>query len=110
MRKTVFLFLLVTLLCSLAYAKTESGKAEINLSTGKKKSVQFPHKTHQTKLQNCSLCHDMFPMEENSIKNMIDKGDVKKKTIMNNCKACHKKMKKAGETTGPTGCSGCHTG
>lgn len=107
---SVVAVLVIAVFCSIAYSGINTGAPEINLSSGKKKSVQFPHKTHQVTLKDCSICHDIFPMERNSIKKMIDSGSLKKKKVMNNCKKCHKKIKKTGQKTGPTSCGSCHTG
>ncbi len=112
MRKVILytIVLAVAVFCSTTYSGENTGAAEITISSGKKKSINFPHKTHQTVLKDCSICHDTFPKEQSSISKMIESGSLKKKQVMNKCKKCHKKMKKAGQKTGPTSCGSCHTG
>ncbi len=112
MRKVILatITLGVAVFCSAAYSGENTGATDITISSGKKKSINFPHKTHQTVLKDCSICHAVFPKEQNSIKKMIDSGSLKKKQVMNKCKKCHKTMKKAGQKTGPTSCGSCHTG
>lgn len=102
--------LVTVVFCSVAYSEMKTGAPDITIPSGKKKSVQFPHKTHQTMLKDCTICHDTFPMEAGSIKKMIDDGSLKKKKVMDQCRKCHKKMKKAGEKSGPTSCGSCHSG
>ena len=102
--------LVIVVFCSVAYSEVNNGAPEITISAGQKKSVVFPHKTHQTTLKDCKLCHDLFPMEQNSIKKLIDSGSLKKKKVMDNCVDCHKTMKKTGQKTGPTSCGSCHNG
>ncbi len=112
MRKLILAIavLVIAVFCSVAYSDVNNGASEITISAGKKKSINFPHKTHQTTLKDCKLCHDLFPMEQNSIRKLIYSGSLKKKKVMDNCRGCHKTMKKAKQKTGPTSCGSCHTG
>ena len=112
MRKIILAGVVLTIgvFCSSVYSGENVGASDITISAGKKKSVNFPHKTHQTVLEDCSICHATFPKEADSIKKMIDGGSLKKKQVMKQCQKCHKTMKKAGQKTGPTSCASCHAG
>lgn len=110
--KTIVLVLFVTVffVIGLAVADSHKGAEDINLDGGRKGAVDFPHSAHQKALGDCNACHDVFPMEKGSIKNLIEQKKLKKKQVMNKtCIKCHRTMKKAGDKTGPTGCSKCHT-
>jgi c(7)-type cytochrome triheme protein len=104
------LLLLLAAICTAAYAETNKGAALINLYSGKKKSIQFPHATHQTSIGDCSVCHTLFPMTKDTIRERIEQGTMEKKTVMNKCRDCHKAMEAENKKTGPTSCSKCHTG
>ncbi len=96
--------------CFAVYAWANTGASDIMILAGKKKSVDFPHKTHQTVLKDCSICHAIFPKEAGAIQKMIGEGKLKKKQVMKKCQGCHKGMKKAGQKTGPISCGSCHSG
>ena len=100
--------ILVTAL-AVAVADTEKGAEEMTLVGGEKGDVWFPHRKHQDNLGDCKICHDLFPQEAGTIQKLKAEGELKKKQVMNKkCLACHRKMKKAGEPTGPTSCNKCH--
>lgn len=105
---SIVIFFLV-FLCTAGYSQIQTGEAVIKLSSGKKKSIIFPHKTHQTILADCSICHNSFPMEKSAIRKLIEKGSLKKKAVMKQCQSCHKAMLKEKKKTGPTSCKNCHT-
>lgn len=104
------IFILMFLTAGVAATLENPGAPEINLDSGSKKSVDFPHKKHQDILKDCSVCHSLFSKEKGIIRESIDSGSMKKKTVMKECRACHKKMKKEGKQTGPTACGKCHSG
>ncbi len=67
----------------------------------------------------CSACHEGassiagiegVPACEQLEKELMKAGSIKNpsKYFHKTCKSCHKKMKKAGKTTGPVSCKGCH--
>lgn len=105
---SVIFFLII--LCTFVYSEMETGEAVMELPSGKRKSVIFPHKTHQETLDDCAICHKLFPMEKSAIRSLIKKGALKKKIVMNQCKGCHKALAKEKKNTGPTSCKACHTG
>ena len=84
------------------------GAKEIRLDGGKKGDIDFPHLNHQNTLGDCKICHDIFPQKSGIIKDLKDKGQLKKKLVMNHCRECHRNMAQAGKKTGPTSCSKCH--
>jgi len=99
----------------------------------KKSLVTFTHKKHNVDYKiGCTECHHNYV----GGKNVWKKGDEVKKcdachseakkpkgvklskkekikkyhysAIHENCKSCHRKLKKQGKPTGPTACKGCH--
>ena len=107
------ILLLITLILGtalvVAAADTEKGAEEMTLVGGEKGDVWFPHRKHQDNLGDCKICHDLFPQTPGIIEKQKAEGALKKKQVMNKkCLACHRKMKKAGEPTGPTSCNKCH--
>ncbi len=108
--KTVLTVLLI--LCfvgSAAVAIQNEGSKEIKLDGGKKGAVSFPHHMHQNTIEDCNVCHSLFPKSKGAIKESIAKKKLKKKQIMKKtCLKCHRANKKAGEAHGPTKCSSCH--
>jgi len=92
-------------------ADQDKGPADISLYGGKKGEVPFPHRLHQDNLGDCKTCHDVFPQKKGSIESLKAEGKLKKKHVMNKlCTKCHRQMKKAGEKSGPTTCTKCHSG
>ncbi len=88
----------------------EKGSETVIFEKGRMPQVQFPHHMHQEKLENeCSTCHDLFPMQDGIIKEMIGQGKLKNQQVMNEkCLFCHKDRKKQGLAAGPTSCTACH--
>jgi len=85
------------------------GAPQITLYGGKSGPVPFPHAAHQAVLDDCTVCHALFPQETGAIEALKASGELKRKQVMNkHCTKCHKKMKKAGQKTGPTTCKSCH--
>jgi len=108
--KTVWIAgLLVGLMVSYNQVMAENA-AHIDINTGGKGLVPFSHQGHQTLLMDCSICHERFPQEAESILRLKNEGRLKKKEIMKGlCIQCHKDTRKAGQTSGPESCSQCHT-
>lgn len=111
MKKRVILavLLIFCLISTAAIAVQNRGSKEIKIDSGKKGAVCFSHHLHQDIIQDCNLCHSIFPKEKGAIKDAIARKKLKKKQVMNKtCLKCHREMKKAGEDHGPTSCSACH--
>ncbi|MBT7696196.1 MAG: cytochrome c3 family protein [Desulfobacterales bacterium] len=108
--KTILLLLsLLFIFCfSIAVFGKDTGKAEMILGGGSKGNIAFPHGSHQQTITDCTSCHNLFPQETGSIDKLKNEGGIKKKQVMKQCQKCHREMKRAGEKTGPTKCSGCH--
>ena len=97
--------------CILTAAETDRGAENMTLDGGSRGPVPFPHHRHQTSLANdCDICHSVFPQEAGSIVRLKQAGTLKpKRDVMNRqCTKCHRTKKRAGEKSGPTGCSSCH--
>ena len=85
------------------------GAAEIKLPGGTRGLVPFPHHRHQDKLEDCNICHSVFPQQAGIIKKLKEQGKLEKKYVMNTlCTKCHREKKKEGLKTGPTTCAKCH--
>jgi len=85
------------------------GAAQITLDGGSRGVVLFPHHRHQNALNDCKICHTLFPQEQGGIARLKQDGKLVKKQVMNkHCIKCHKAKKKDGIKTGPTTCSKCH--
>lgn len=90
-------------------AAANQGPATIDIFGGKSGKVPFPHALHQDRLNDCNICHKVFPQEADAIKQMKKKGELKPKKVMNlQCIKCHKAEKRAGKPYGPVTCSTCH--
>ena len=87
--------------------------------------VTFSHKKHNVDYKiACTECHHVYDGEKNTFKEgdpvqkcsechdaVKSEGKVKKLMLAfhKNCQGCHKELKKAGKTTGPTTkCNDCH--
>jgi hypothetical protein len=77
--------------------------------------VQFPHKKHADAYKDCKTCHHTWKEGENVKKcGECHKKETKdsavnlEKAFHNNCRNCHRDLKKAGKPTGPTLCTKCH--
>ena len=89
--------------------QVDKGADKMELDSGRLPAVPFPHHLHQDKLNDCSVCHGMFPQSRGAIKELQDQGKIKKQEVMNkNCIACHKERKRAGKPSGPLSCTDCH--
>ncbi|MEE4354741.1 MAG: cytochrome c3 family protein [Desulfatiglans sp.] len=111
MRKNVFLLFVVVFLLStvLFAADQERGSANIILYGGNWGEVSFPHHIHQEALNDCTICHALFPQSAGSVQDFVTQERLKKKQVMGQCVACHRKLVKEGKTAGPTKCRECHS-
>ena len=90
-------------------AAENKGAEIILINGGKMRDIHFPHHQHQNALDDCNVCHDLFPAKAGSIAELKAQGQLKKKQVMEeHCIACHKQRKAAGKKTGPTSCARCH--
>lgn len=111
MRAKIIVAVLVIFIFSgaMAIAVQHQGAKNIQLDSGQKGSVAFPHHLHQAAVGDCMACHAVFPQEAGIIKKMIARKTLTAKQVMNkSCLKCHRAKKKAGEKTGPTKCAQCH--
>jgi hypothetical protein len=93
-----------------AWAQGDCGAENIDISAGYKGRVPFPHHTHQAAINDCNSCHSVFPQKTGGIGELVDKGELAGKQVMNDvCRKCHKERKAEGLKTGPTACAKCHT-
>jgi len=90
-------------------ATQNKGAENIEIDGGKRGKVPFPHRQHQARIEDCQICHSVFPQKSGSIAELKTDGKLKKKYVMNKlCTKCHKEKKKAGQKSGPTTCTKCH--
>jgi hypothetical protein len=45
---------------------------------GKMRNIHFPHHRHQNALDDCNICHDLFPAKAGSIAELKAQGRLKK--------------------------------
>lgn len=112
MKKIGFLLALVLVFAGLvvaSHAVENQGLKDMVLDGGKTGDVPFPHHLHQNTLEDCQLCHSLFPQEQGGIDRMVKEGKLKNKEVMKNCQKCHRKLEKSGQPSGPTSCKGCHS-
>jgi hypothetical protein len=101
--------LLILFATGLTPAVENKGADQMELYGGRSGKVPFPHHQHQTVLEDCAICHEVFPQEKGAIEKLKAEGKLKRKQVMNKlCTACHKQKKRAGEKTGPVSCKDCH--
>ena len=109
--KTILLLIIFVILftVTIVAAVKNEGAKDIEIYGGKKGKIPFPHHMHQNNLKDCKICHSIFPQKPESIKDLKDQGQLKKKQVMKKlCIKCHKAEKRAGNKAGPTKCSKCH--
>ena len=111
--KVLVLMLLFVGFVGLAGAYTiqteNKGEDQITLDGGKGGPVPFPHRAHQKALDDCKVCHELFPQRAGAIDALKGSGELKAKQVMNKlCTKCHKELKAEGQKTGPTTCKTCH--
>ncbi len=109
--KTILIWVVGILMAiSIGVAAQNIGAEKIVLEGGKTGNVPFPHKLHQDNLKDCNVCHGTFPEEAGSIAKLKSEGKLKEKQVMNTqCLKCHRDAKNAGQPSGPTACTSCHT-
>jgi len=101
--------LLIALFVATALAVVNKGAETIILDGGSRGQVHFPHHRHQTRLEDCQICHEIFPQEKGSIERFKAEGKLAKKQVMNKlCIKCHKAEAAAGNPSGPRTCTQCH--
>jgi hypothetical protein len=92
-----------------ATAVQNKGAETIDLCGGSKGKIPFPHHKHQQALDDCNVCHSIFPQVSGAIEDLKERGNLGKKQVMNKqCVKCHRAKKNAGEKTGPVRCGECH--
>lgn len=98
------------LLTSMSFAaEVNKGAKEETIPAGSQGDVKFPHELHQQSIQDCKLCHDLYPETPNAISGLKQKGALKPKQVMNQqCVKCHNAKRAAGVKAGPVICSQCH--
>jgi hypothetical protein len=81
----------------------------------KYQGVQFAHKKHADAYKDCKTCHHTWKEGENvkkcgecHKKETKDSAVKLEKAFHDNCRGCHRTLKKAGKATGPTVCTKCH--
>jgi cytochrome c-type protein NrfB len=110
MNKTVFMIVATILLLVVAALAAEKnpGAPTLVIPAGIRPDVTLPHAAHQTALEDCDLCHNLFPQVAGSIVQMKASGALKKMQVMKQCRECHKEMTEAGKKAGPVNCDECH--
>jgi hypothetical protein len=111
-RRIVMITLVTALTVSLCMAATHAanrGPDRIDIFGGRSGNVPFPHAQHQDRIEDCNVCHSVFPQETEAIKKLKEKGMLKPKKVMTlQCIKCHKEEKKTGKPHGPVTCKTCH--
>jgi hypothetical protein len=88
----------------------DMGRPEMNLNGGSRGTVLFKHKLHQDVVDACAICHKDFEKKTGALDKAKKAGALRAKQVMNKtCLACHRAKRKAGEKSGPTSCSACHS-
>jgi cytochrome c-type protein NrfB len=109
MKRTGLMMLVSILLLAAALAAERNmGAPTLVIPAGIKPDVTLPHAVHQTALENCDRCHNLFPQAAGSIAQMKESGALKKMQVMKQCRECHKEMTEAGKKAGPVNCDECH--
>lgn len=86
------------------------GAPDMMLEGGTSGDVPFPHLRHQQILDDCGVCHDRFPQIAGAIETFKAEGKLARREVMNElCTRCHRERRRAGEKSGPTTCTTCHT-
>jgi hypothetical protein len=115
--KTTTLLIITIICCAfVAFAaekhvsEKDLGSAQMILPGGIPGDVPFNHRLHQEHLNDCTLCHDLFPEKAGIIEKLKAENKLKKKQVMNiQCVRCHRDTKREGKDSGPITCSGCHS-
>ena len=100
---------LLFVMVAAAVPAANQGPDQITIFGGTRGKVPFPHAQHQARLNDCNVCHSIFPQETDAMKKMKEQGALKPKKVMNlQCIRCHKDDKRAGKPHGPVTCNTCH--
>jgi Cytochrome c7 and related cytochrome c len=100
-----------TLSACIAFAQVNRGAETIRLRAGQQAPVIFPHRRHQNVLDDCLVCHSLFPQEKGSIDKEKAEGKLARQQVMTTlCIRCHRARLQAGEQSGPLTCEKCHKG
>ncbi len=92
-----------------AFAVQNGGAERIALKGGNRGVVPFPHHRHQNALQDCNICHSLFPQEPGGIERLKAEGKLVKQQVMKKlCIRCHRTSKRQGSRGGPITCAKCH--
>ena len=92
-----------------AVQAVNQGPEQITIFGGSQGKVPFPHRQHQDRLNDCNVCHGIFPQETDAMKKLKEQGALKPKKVMNlQCIRCHKEDKRASKPHGPVTCNTCH--
>lgn len=89
-------------------AEKKMGAPSIVIPGGTKGDISFPHGTHQVTLEDCNICHALFPQEPGTIVSLKAAGTLRKMQVMKVCQGCHKQMAQEGKKAGPVNCNECH--
>lgn len=108
-KKLFFVLLMVSFAASYSIAfEINKGAPIIEIHGGNLGNISFPHQKHQDALEDCGLCHNLFPQEPGSIEKLKTEGKLTKKQVMEQCRKCHKETAAKGEKAGPVNCKDCH--
>lgn len=109
MKFTIALLLLVMAFATVVMASDEyKGAENLVLQGGQFGNIFFPHKKHHGVLNDCNLCHNLFPKIKGSIARLKAKGSLRRRQVMGQCTSCHFARLRKGQKAGPTSCGGCH--
>lgn len=99
----------LALIYSVAAEDQNTGAEEITLFGGSTGPVPFPHGNHQERLEDCKICHYLFPQNAGAIVEFKARETLKKQQVMKElCIKCHRQGKLDGIKSGPTSCYKCH--
>jgi hypothetical protein len=56
----------------------KKGPEQITLNDGQKGEVSFPHRQHQKTLDDCTICHSIFPQKLGIIHELKNQGKLAK--------------------------------
>ncbi|MFH1977495.1 MAG: cytochrome c3 family protein [Pseudomonadota bacterium] len=105
--KIIMLMAVFLIFSTFLWAQNKGAK-EIVVPGGTTGSVPVKHHLHQNALNDCNLCHNLFPQTAGIIQKLKDEGTLEKKKVMNQCQKCHREKVKAGVKAGPVSCRSCH--
>jgi hypothetical protein len=86
------------------------GAESMVLQGGRFGDVPFAHVKHHLAVEDCNACHNLFPKQKGSIDQLKASGQLRSQEVMGQCTSCHLTKDRKGKKSGPTSCSGCHSG